>query len=488
MTPLSSLVSADTFLDIPPLPTRDSHPDPTVSSSHGASPQRPGKQAVQETTLNVVFFITGNPGLIAYYRPFLSLLVEGLEKRDSPRKQVVVAGFSLGGFEVDGDGDGDPRAAKQDSKGENEAEDKEDGGAVEDLPHPQAHPYHENRLYTLRDQIELSYARLENLISRLRRDYDHDPSAAALDLDAVKEQKYEDSVPLSATSSVRLKVILIGHSVGAYIALELVRLRHERHQRAAQPQPKAVPWPWTVSSCILLTPTIIDIHASPSGKLATPLLTSIPLFSALLPTLAHTLLRSVLVPALPLTWLRRLVQRATGMRAGSHGLDATMRFLLSPRGVRQALVMASAEMREIRADTWGDEVWGAGRGDMTEGTEPGTRVMAADGRLGHDRPAPATAPDLYFWFARSDHWVADITRDKILQSRGRVAEDRHETVAGTEEMRVLDKGRGNPSRQENPLIHVDETDGLVHAWCLEQSRLVAARVGVWLEEILDQDD
>jgi pimeloyl-ACP methyl ester carboxylesterase len=407
--------------------------------------------------LTLVFFITGNPGLIAYYHPFLSLLVERLKKRKEAERPVVVAGFSLGGF------DAKPSrwatTGANSSSGNDDRYQSTDGDAIagdEEMIQEILYPplrsrqasddYNDDRIYTLREQIELTYARLEALVARLRLQFRRDN----YDLDDESELK-------------PVKVVLTGHSVGTYIALELVRLWHEREMQhpafeMERGREKEENGPsWMISSCILLTPTIVDLHMSPSGRIATPLLTSIPVLSAYLPDLAHGLLHSVLVRGLPSKWMASLVARVTGMHVGSHGFDATMAFLTSRSGVRQALTMAAAELKEIRADQWGAEVWGAAV-DEEEGDT--TRVIKASG-------STRRRPRLYLWFAKEDHWVADITREEILRSK-----------VGTE---------GENGGRTRPTIVIDETAGLVHAWCLEQSDMVAERVGEWLEEILEHN-
>jgi hypothetical protein len=68
-----------------------------------------------------------------------------------------------------------------------------------------------------------------------------------------------------------------------------------------------------------------------------------------------------------------------------------------------------------------------------------------------------------FYFAKTDHWVADQTREELLRLRGRLA------------------GREEDSR---PKMVIDEEDGLVHGWCIGQSKQVAGKVGKWIGEIL----
>src|SRR3954447_13885432 len=74
---LKSHISSDIFLYVPSSP--DSTPHPAA-----------------RTPPWIIFFVTGNPGLIAYYHAFLSIL-----STTTPTSECVIAGFSLGGFEID---------------------------------------------------------------------------------------------------------------------------------------------------------------------------------------------------------------------------------------------------------------------------------------------------------------------------------------------------------------------------------------------------
>ena len=113
---------------------------------------------------------------------------------------------------------------------------------------------------------------------------------------------------------------------------------------------------------------------------------------------------------------------------------------MSETGVMQSLFLASDELRIIREDRWGNEVWGA--------------VEDGDAEGGKDQNR--SGPRLYFLFARKDHWVADETREEVLTRRGHGG--RHTFL-------------------------VDE-EGLQHAWCLKQNKAVADRVGGWVGEII----
>jgi hypothetical protein len=97
-------------------------------------------------------------------------------------------------------------------------------------------------------------------------------------------------------------------------------------------------------------------------------------------------------------------------------LDATVVFLRSVKGVRQALEMAGEEMRTIREDKWGEEVWGAANIVM-HGQKKGGDVVV-DGK-----DQGTSIAKLVFYFAKTDHWIADQTRDDLLKSRGRLDEE-----------------------------------------------------------------
>ncbi|KIX98200.1 uncharacterized protein Z520_06280 [Fonsecaea multimorphosa CBS 102226] len=524
MRPLESRLSTNVFLHVP-------------LQQSSSSSVREAKR-----TLQVVFFIPGNPGLIGYYHPFLALVVRGVlrgeenvggrgrghgrEKErgfgDAGRKEdengdggegwaqqtVVVAGFSLGGFDV-----GDESSPKSKEREEERAEEEEDllypPSFLSQSRHKQRQKQQENHgnlgdrkgkgtaaegqqhhrmIYTLREQIELSYARVQYLVERLQEGQKAN----------ISEQEQE---PL------QVEVVLMGHSVGAYIALEIVRLWHERH-----PQPMLDPSDtttadshdrdddtsrisslgpsetrdgrspsWSISTCILLTPTIQDIHLSPSGRLATPLLSYLPF----LPGLAHMLLHAILLRLTPPAWFCLLVSRVTGMQVGSHGYETTMAFLRSGRGVKQALFMAQGEMREIRRDVWGREVWGASHHND---------VMTAEE---DDRSKSTTSsPRLFFWFAKKDHWIANITKEAIVKSRAADVGVQRDSFTGsptnlavveTEEVVFMPDQMGQTTARA-ARIHILETEAMVHAWCLDQSEFVARRVSSWLREVLHADN
>lgn len=156
----------------------------------------------------LVYHITGNPGLIEYYRTFLTHLYGSLKTRlsislleSSSRPDFQIYGRSLNGFEVDG-----ASSSSVSSKHVN---------AVKAPP------------YSLEQQIVQSQRALEEVVEELTNDGAKD-----------------------------VRVILMGHSVGSYILLEIIR-----RVRAKQEGVRIV-------GGICLFPTVMDIAKSESGKTA----------------------------------------------------------------------------------------------------------------------------------------------------------------------------------------------------------------------------
>ncbi|KAJ9650627.1 hypothetical protein H2198_010065 [Neophaeococcomyces mojaviensis] len=354
-----------------------------TTATHNAVPKPPAK-------VTVFYFITGNPGLIGYYEEFLDFVTKGRKGRE-----CIVAGASLGGFEIQSN---TPTTATT-----------IEARLCEELICPEG--FKGKDIYDLQNQINLSYTRLAKLIETLTKQFE-----------VVKD--------------VPFQVLLAGHSVGAYIALELVRLQHEASVLMSAPvEPQ-----FSIAATFLLTPTIHNISESSSGRIATPVLGYLPFLPSIL-----QLGTSGLTTILPMPWLRGIVMRATGMKSAK-AVDTTAGFLRTPGAVKQALYMAGCEMREIGEDRWTEEVWG-----VVDAAKPGE---------GAGIETSWKSPKHYFLFAKEDHWVADVTRNAIVNSMWGKA-----TV----------------------LVDVDKELGLVHAWCLQQNNVVAGIVNEWIDEILGNE-
>lgn len=175
-----------------------------------------------------VFFISGNPGLIGYYHPFLSLLGRYLADPQDPfstlesgkqvdTSSVQIYGCSLGGFEIN----------------------CEEPASTTSKHVPRLDK--SLKLFDLEDQI----------------DYVHDK------LNALMNQNASSSTEGASQPSIRRKVILMGHSVGAYIGMEVLR----RHREAINPNPHSrYTVDFDIIGGVMLFPTVKDIAHSPSGQ------------------------------------------------------------------------------------------------------------------------------------------------------------------------------------------------------------------------------
>jgi pimeloyl-ACP methyl ester carboxylesterase len=203
---------------------------------------------------HLIFFVPGNPGLISYYDAFLRTLHQLLSEKKSEADVFHIHGQSLNGFE------------------ENSTPSQATG-----LP------------YSLEEQIE----------SRLQ---------------CLKDRSIVSGGPRQGQAYD--SIILVGHSVGSYIVLEMLqRLRQTPSLN--------------VKAGILLFPTVTHIAQSPSGvKLST--LFRIPGFAW-----GASLAAKALIWPLPKPVLKRLVRLVTGMPG--EATDVTTRFLRSRMGVWQAL-------------------------------------------------------------------------------------------------------------------------------------------------------
>ncbi|KAI5299710.1 hypothetical protein KEM55_001840 [Ascosphaera atra] len=250
----------------------------------------------------IVFFVTGNPGLLSYYHSFLSLLSEGLsaasiqEDGGAAEGPYMICGTSLAGF------------------GGEQAESKLSGKANSPKP----------RAYTLQEQIRFVERQLNSFIQLWRS--------------SQGEQSGEKS-------AVKPNVIIIGHSVGAYIAMEILR----RHREGERPDMNM-----NIVGEILLFPTLVDIAKSSSGvKLSVrpamhpfhyvvitiDMMANTDLQALLyIPFLAlwASLLSRLLTLALPLWMLKTLVRIVMG-NPPANVVESTVDFLRSPMGVYEAM-------------------------------------------------------------------------------------------------------------------------------------------------------
>ncbi|GME53672.1 MFS transporter [Neofusicoccum parvum] len=385
----------------PPLP-------PTSPTTNTFLAQRFGPAAGPRKRW-LIYFVTGNPGLVGYYDLFLSHLHFLLSAHPTlaPRHAFDVFGRSLSGFEARGVACPSWPAGKGGSKG------------------PGSPPF------GLAEQIDgVEWALWDHV--RGMREVGEDGEAVLVNGHGGEEGEEEEP-----------RVVVIGHSVGAYMALEVVRRwREGLKKRGVGEKEEGVEMDadekdgGRIVGGVCLFPTVTHIAKSSSGlkltvRLTPPLpechlrafanpftqvlLESIPT----LPVIAHLLaiLLTFFIPTAILTEILALVL--------NHPHDAartTAEFLKSRHGVQQALHMARDELETITADAWDAEIWGA--------ADPS--------------PVGVPRPKLFFLFGQNDHWVADETRDDLIKARGR--------------------GRFDGEKWK-PLMEVDEA-GIPHGFCL----------------------
>ncbi|PWN27146.1 hypothetical protein BDZ90DRAFT_232702 [Jaminaea rosea] len=223
-----------------------------------------------------LLFIPGNPGLSSYYIPYLDAIhsSEGLEG------QVEILAVS--------------------HRGHSKLPASAEAAAWEEAKQSKG-PAAKGTGTTLHDQIEQK-------------------------VDAVKaiRQLY----PEGPEDPQRVKLVLVGHSVGAYISLRVLERLGDQ-----------------VDGVQLLFPTVIHIARTPKARSLPLQLVTSPLAQALVLPLPLFILS--LLPTLLLATILRLL---TGLdaRAGSPGLSSTLDLITTPRALLSAAQMASDEFRLIR--------------------------------------------------------------------------------------------------------------------------------------------
>ena len=239
------------------------------------------------------------------------------------------------------------------------------------------------------------------------------------------------------------KVILMGHSVGAYILLEIIR-RHRTRIESGGSQD------FDLIGGILLFPTITHIARSPSGIVASALL-SIPRSAQIASAIVKAL--TYLIPSSLLYWIVRII-----MRFPDHAARTTTAFIKSPTGIKESLLLGKDEMDQITDDRWGKEIWGAA-------TEPGTNSK------------DTINSNLVFFWGRHDAWVAKKTRNELIRARG-----------FQEPLSLKKRSSSSLSSASvegwKPTMFIDE-GRIPHGFCLKHSQVVAEKVSGWVDDIID---
>lgn len=171
-------------------------------------------------------------------------------------------------------------------------------------------------------------------------------------------------------SSTNRPLIIMGHSVGAYMVQHIVL------------SDKLV---GKVVKMGLLTPTILDIHTSKKGVV----LTKVLYWLKDLPQLAGWFSSLLFGFFLPSFILRILLSFFMGCHRNSSGVLTTTVLLENGEFVKQALGLSVYEMEEIRSD------WAFQRRLIVHCNERGIST--------------------WLLFSDSDHWVADTTREDLIK-------------------------------------------------------------------------
>ena len=144
----------------------------------------------------LIYFVPGNPCVISFYRPFLNELFKLLSAKDGPCANIALGASSLPGYEL----------------------------------HPTGIEYSPSGL---KEQIE----NVEKLIIRCIQRY---------------------SITGDGSKAVDLKVVLVAHSMGAYMILEALRRRAEALNDLIDVH---------IAGAVLLFPAVTDIAQSWHGSI-----------------------------------------------------------------------------------------------------------------------------------------------------------------------------------------------------------------------------
>jgi hypothetical protein len=251
-------------------------------------------------------------------------------------------------------------------------------------------------------------------------DHDHEPFTVdrpPYNLEFQIQNSYKNLASLAVPHGPRKgapfdEVILIGHSVGAYIGLEIF------HRQIHDPTP--APY-LSLKSGILLFPAVSHIAQSPSGKWLNRLRVT-----PFLDRNAHRFAKAFvsLWPAWSLDWFVR-----TALGFSAHGAAVTTRFLTSRDGIWQAIHLAKDEMLVIAEERWSEELW-----DIA-----GEREIHR-----------SEVPKFFLYFGKDDHWVANEHRDAFIERRNKVA------------------SRDGPEHKRGRTIIAIDEDNIPHAFCLSE--------------------
>ncbi|KAK3498898.1 uncharacterized protein B0T23DRAFT_400615 [Neurospora hispaniola] len=403
------------------------YPSPNTTSTSSNSSSNSSSNNTTRPKRYLLFFISGNPGLIDYYAPFfthLRSLLNELESKSaassSPGHQQPIT-FHIYGQNLIGFSDSDHAPFVPGS--------------------PDTEPFV-----------------LEEQISHL----------------------YDSLVSLNETEGPFDEIILAGHSVGSFLSLEIL------HRSLSSSQPSSLKL-LPITTALLLFPTIHQMHLSPSG-LRLSRIRSIPFLDQYTHVLAKSVVD--LVPRFALRWITRNVlgmsehgsEVTTRFLQSRDGIWQAIHLGKDEMGVIRdgegrwgwwsspiSSTRGTSEQHEsCNGDDLEEEVVAK---EIEAVEEDWQRVADAQirqeehehkQRKGQEHEE-AKKLKFFLYFGQNDHWVADRYRDEFIERR---------------------KREGHTGKEGGTKIVIDE-DRIPHAFCINHSEQVAEKVRVWIEEVVE---
>ncbi|KAL7799923.1 hypothetical protein V8C37DRAFT_97168 [Trichoderma ceciliae] len=349
-----------------------------------AKPRQRGVAPYQRHGL--IYFICGNPGLVDFYAVFLDCLHGMLDAADEGPGGTAydVYGRNLLGF------------------GEHDHE-----------PFSKA-----NEPWDLDGQIDGIYE--DVAARRVTAVTANDDDDAEVEGDQGKAKQPYDFV------------ILMGHSVGAYIAVEIFH----QHMKDASRAPHL-----NLRHGFLLFPTLTHIAESPSGRRLS-IFRSMPRVEDAARHLAKFAL--CCIPFACLLWIMTGIMGFTPQTA-----EVTARWLKSRDGVWQAIHLGLSELRTICEEKWEEELWEAAVEEDDDDDTDSCNHSRGEAPAHGESPScleasPRQTPRFFLFYGKHDHWVANHLRDAFIEKR---------------------------SERGHTRIQIDQGD-IPHAFCVRERKLL----------------
>jgi pimeloyl-ACP methyl ester carboxylesterase len=280
----------------------ESHPRTNISIATSSQDiwYKPPLTATQNSPY-VVYMLPGNPCIMTYYQPFLSTLFTLLNEALAPLHFAAhVGGYTPPGFRLL-------------------------PGPIDGVALPASL------------QAQIGYA--EQLIEG-----------------AVNKHVLSEN---GSANTIRPKVILVAHSIGTYMTLEILRRYKDGHNRLSQID---------IIGAVLLCPTVVNITGSKNDEKANVCylfnnhlyhrLITVQFFTRIsaFPTLLGALVKilTFMIPLSVIAWIARVFARVP-----AHVAQAFAEFLKGPCAVQQTLHLLGDSCRDIKEDTWTENLWGS---------------------------------------------------------------------------------------------------------------------------------